>query len=76
VELVGQVLAIELLAASQALDLLAPLATSAPLARVQRAVRRVVPTLEVDRAPAPDIDAIAALVVTGDLERASELSLL
>ena len=70
VTLARLVVSIELLAAAQALDLLAPLATSASLARVHAAIRVVVPTLTHDRPPAPDIDAIASLVEGGALERA------
>ena len=61
---------IELLAACQALDLLAPLKTSPALAGVHQAIRAHVPTLGDDRPPAPDIDAIATLLRAGDLERA------
>jgi histidine ammonia-lyase len=75
VELAEQVLAIEVLAGCQALDLLAPLASSRPLEGVRRAVRRVVPALEVDRSPAPDIASIVALMQSGALERACELQL-
>jgi histidine ammonia-lyase len=75
VELAEYVLAIEILAASQALDLLAPLRTSDPLARVHRAVRDEVPTLVVDRAPAGDIDRITALLRSGALEHATKLAL-
>jgi len=75
VDLARHVLAIEVLAAAQAIDLLAPLATSAPLERVRRAVRRVVPALTIDRSPAPDIDRIAHLIAGGELERATEISL-
>jgi histidine ammonia-lyase len=71
--LVSHVLAIELLSASQALDLLAPLTTAAPLQRAHATVRAVVPTLTVDRAPAPDIEKISALVSDGTLERACAL---
>lgn len=71
--LVSQVLAIEVLAACQALDLLAPLSTSAPLQRAHAAVRAVVPHLTVDRAPSPDIESISRLVNTGDLERSCAL---
>jgi len=71
--LVAHVLAIEVLAASQALDLLAPLSTSVPLQRAHAAVRAVVPTLVVDRVPAPDIEAISALISGGMLERACAL---
>ena len=75
VELSLQVLAIEILAATQALDLLAPLETSPPLRRVHAAVRAFVPTLVDDRTPAPDIDAVAGLIARGDVERAPDLQL-
>ena len=74
--LVTHVLAIEVLAAAQALDLLAPLTTSTPLQRAHAAVRSVVPTLTVDRSPAPDIEAISTLVSDGALERACALKIL
>jgi len=70
VELSTLVTAVELLAAVQALDLLAPLTTSPPLERVKRRIRDVVPTLESDRPPSPDIEAIADLISSGALERA------
>ena len=70
VELAQQVLAIELLCAAQAIDLLAPLGTSAPLARVHAAVRKQVPPLDRDRPPAPDIAKIAAILADGSVERA------
>jgi histidine ammonia-lyase len=69
------VVAIELLAAAQALDLLAPLRSSAPLERAKRALRAVVPPLETDRPPSPDIDAIVRLVRAGDVDRACEVDL-
>ncbi len=75
VDLTRHVLAIEILAACQGIDLLAPLTTSAPLARVHRAVRAVVPTLTVDRSPSPDIARIADLIERGEIERATELAL-
>ena len=59
-ELAIRVVAIEILCACQAIDLLAPLTTSPRLARVHAHVRNVVPALTVDRPPAPDIDAIVA----------------
>jgi histidine ammonia-lyase len=62
-----EVLAIELLCACQAIDLLAPLATSPALARVHAQVRSRVPMLDDDRAPAPDIAAIAAAIAAGEL---------
>jgi histidine ammonia-lyase len=70
VALARQVVAIELLCAAQAIDLLAPLATSAPLARVHDTIRRSVAPLEDDRPPAPDIAAIEALIATGALDHA------
>src|SRR5262245_4454283 len=63
-----EVIAIEILCASQALDLLAPLETSAPLKKVHTLVRSRVPTLDVDRAPAPDIVTIAELIASNALE--------
>ena len=68
------VLAVELLCAGQAIDLLRPLATSAPLARVHAALRAHVPPLDDDRPPAPDIERAAQLIARGDLERACEMN--
>ena len=69
-ELAARVVAVEILCACQAIDLLAPLTTSPLLARAHRRVRDIVPPLTIDRPPAPDIDAIAALVSSGALESA------
>ena len=66
-ELAIRVVAIELLCACQAIDLLAPLTTSPRLARVHAHVRNVVPALTADRPPAPDIDAIVQLIASGSL---------
>jgi histidine ammonia-lyase len=63
-----EVIAIEILCACQAIDLLAPLATSPVLADVHRLVRSHVPMLDQDRAPAPDIVTIAQLIATSALE--------
>jgi len=71
-ELAQQVLAVELLCACQAIDLLAPLTTSAPLARVHDFIRARVPTLDDDRPPARDLAIIADLIASGELGRASE----
>jgi histidine ammonia-lyase len=65
-----EVVAIELLCACQAIDLLAPLATSPALARVHARVRSRVPALAADRAPGPDIEAIVELIASGELEDA------
>jgi histidine ammonia-lyase len=65
-----EVIAIEILCACQAIDLLAPLASSPTLQRVHQLVRSRVPTLDGDRAPAPDIEAITELIATNALEEA------
>jgi histidine ammonia-lyase len=69
-ELARQVVAVELLCACQAIDLLAPLTTSAPLARVHEIIRARVPTLDDDRPPSPDLGVITELIASGELERA------
>jgi len=63
-----EVIAIEILCACQAIDLLAPLATSPVLTTIHELVRSRVPMLDDDRAPAPDIVAITELIATGALE--------
>ena len=68
--LATRVLAVELLCAAQAIDLLAPLTTSRALQAAHAAVRAVVPTLTGDRPPAPDIEAISKLIDDGTLESA------
>ncbi|MCU1385868.1 MAG: histidine ammonia-lyase [Acidobacteria bacterium] len=65
-----EVIAIEILCACQAVDLLAPLAASAALQRVHQLVRSRVPMLADDRPPAPDIVAITELIATNALEEA------
>lgn len=72
-DLARYVLAVELLCACQAIDLLAPLTTSPPLARVHARIRSDVPSLLDDRPPAPDIEAIAGLIERGEIERAAGL---
>ena len=69
VELATRVLAVELLCAAQAIDLLKPLETSPALVRVHDVIRTHVPTLDTDRPPSTDIDAIANLIARGDLDR-------
>lgn len=66
--LASRVVAVEILCACQALDLLAPLATSQPLQRVHRHVRTFVAALGIDRPPAPDIEQISKLITDGSLE--------
>lgn len=74
-DLASRVIAIELLAAAQAIDLLAPLTTSAGLSAVHGALRSAVPPLEADRPPSPDIEAIALMIQSGALERACPVQL-
>jgi histidine ammonia-lyase len=62
------VIAIEFLCACQAIDLLAPLTTSDPLARVHRIVRAAVPTLDDDRPLSHEIAAIARMIASHELE--------
>jgi histidine ammonia-lyase len=71
--LATRVLAIELLCAAQAIDLLAPLKTSRPLQGAHACVRGVVPPLAGDRPPAPDIEAIARVIADGALESACDI---
>ncbi|MGH9346532.1 MAG: histidine ammonia-lyase, partial [Vicinamibacterales bacterium] len=68
--LAQEVLAVELLCACQALDLLAPLTSSPSLACVHDFVRSRVPALENDRPPSRDLAVITDLIASGDLERA------
>jgi histidine ammonia-lyase len=70
-QLARQVLAVEMLCACQAIDLRAPLTSTTALMGAHGAVRAVVPTLQDDRAPSPDIDAIARLLSSGALEYAT-----
>jgi len=63
------ILAIELLAACQGIDLLAPLKTGALAQKAYEAVRNVSAKLEADRALAGDIQAVAFLVGDGAFQR-------
>ena len=67
-----QVVAIELLAACQGLDFLAPLKASRPLEAARRVVRRVVPFLERDRVLAHDIARAAELLGSGRIRAVVE----
>jgi histidine ammonia-lyase len=71
VTLATRVLAVELLMAARAIDLLAPLTTSAPLARVHAAVRDVAPRRAGDHPPSRDIEAIAERITAGGFDHAS-----
>jgi histidine ammonia-lyase len=70
----ANILAIELLAAAQGVDLRAPNRTSAALERVMGIVRSAVPHYELDRYFAPDIAAIAKLVHDGAIAAACPLA--
>ena len=59
---VRNVLAIELLCASQGLDFRRPLRSSAPVEKAHAVVRSLVPSMDRDRAVSPDILLIAAAI--------------
>jgi histidine ammonia-lyase len=67
-----RILAVEAIAACQALEFHKPLDTSPPLAAAYQAVRARVAPLDRDRMLAPDIEAVAELVRTGALAAAAE----
>jgi histidine ammonia-lyase len=69
--LATSVIAVEVLCACQAIDLRAPLISSPALMRAHGMVRARVPMLVTDRAPAPDLDAIADMIRGGKLEYAA-----
>jgi histidine ammonia-lyase len=74
-EIVGHaetVLALEAMAAAQALDLRRPLEPGLATGAALRAVRERVPFVEHDREFAPDIEAVTELVRRGDLVAAAE----
>ena len=75
-ENVAAVVAIELLAAAQGCDFLAPLTSSPPLERVRALVRGVVPTLDDDRYLHPEIEAAIQLVRSGAVVEAAGPGLL
>jgi histidine ammonia-lyase len=66
------VVALEALAAAQALDLRAPLEPAAGTAAARAAIRGRVPFLDADREAGPDIEAVVDLVREGALVRAAE----
>ena len=71
VERTTTVLAVEALCATRGLDLRAPLQPGAGVARAHAVVRRAVPPLNDDRPPGPDISALAAVVLSGELAAAA-----
>ena len=72
-ELAAYVIAIEFLCACQAIDLLAPLTTSPPLARVHDFIRARVPPHEQDRSTSNDLARITQMIASGEIERACPL---
>lgn len=70
VEHVEYILAIELLAACQAIDFHRPLKSTEPLERVYDIIRDVVPTYKDDRFMQPDIESVRELIKSGKIERA------
>ena len=67
------ILGVEALCAAQGVEFRAPLATSAPLARVIGKIRQSVAALGEDRFIAPDLAAAAGLVAAGALTQAAGL---
>jgi histidine ammonia-lyase len=65
----ARIVAIELLAAAQGVDLRRPLTTSPVLAGAMALVRADVPFWDRDRAFAPDLEAIRVRVERGDFVR-------
>jgi histidine ammonia-lyase len=61
----ADVVAIELLAAAQGVDMRRPLTTSPALAAVMREIRARAAFLDQDRAMAPDIAAVRELIESG-----------
>jgi histidine ammonia-lyase len=66
------VLALEVLAAAQGMDLRGPLEPAPGTAAARAAIRQLVPFLEEDRALKPDIDIVVELVESGALLAAAE----
>jgi histidine ammonia-lyase len=73
-EIACHVIACELLCACEAIDLLRPLTSSAPLMRVHDFIRTRVPAVERDRSLSPDLRTVSNTIVSGDLERACALN--
>jgi histidine ammonia-lyase len=71
VDHVRTAIAIELLVAAQALDLRSPLKPGAGVARAHALIRRHVSHMDEDRVLSRDIEAVAALVDSGELLRAA-----
>ena len=68
-ENLSDIIAIELLAAAQGIDLRKPLKTSAPLGEVHAMIREVAAFWDQDRLMAPDIAGVSTLIRNGELRR-------
>ena len=75
VDNLNAILGVEALCAAQGVEFRAPLATSAPLARVLARLRQDIPTLGPDRYLAPEIARAADLVASGMLAEAAAVPL-
>lgn len=73
VENAARVIAVEVLCATQAIDFL-PERVAPAVAAAHDAVRRVVPELDEDRSPAPDLERVLRLIQSGELYSAADLS--
>jgi histidine ammonia-lyase len=71
----ANILAIELLAAAQAIEFRRPLTTSKPLEAVHASLRERVPAYERDREHGPDVEAARAFIDAGELLRVAESEL-
>lgn len=67
-----RVIAMELLAAAQGIDLLRPLKSSAPIERAHRVIRERIARLDDDREFHPDFKALEQLIVTGKLAESAK----
>jgi histidine ammonia-lyase len=67
VDRVAMVLAAEALCAARGIDLRAPLRPGHGVAAAHARIRAIVPPLEADRPPGPDIEALAEFIGTGQL---------
>ena len=70
------IVGIEALTAAQGVEFRAPLATSPELQKAIDAIRAVVPTLEIDRYMANDLEAASSLIATGALNASVSANIL
>ncbi|MEP2531713.1 histidine ammonia-lyase [Shimia sp.] len=75
VENLNRILGVELLCGAQGIDFRAPLKTSAPLQNVVARVRKDVAALEDDRFLAPDLEAAAQMIASGDILTAANIDM-